>query len=352
MSTQIIEALDKIENKFNGFGTTQSEFADRLLQLEQKGGAAYFDAPTQPASVGADFVKAFEGSRDLFEKTRSVRLEVKASTDAVTTASGRNLVMGGVGGSTLDVLGFQNALITRPSASTTAVEYSRFTGQQGAAAVQAGEGAAKASVRPDHQIITQSAITIAGFTKMSRQAMNDSQEMKRAIDTVLSRSVGTALDVALVTGSTTPLFDGFAALATASTSLVYQALPDAISEGVAAMQVAGFAPDVVVLNPANWLAITVAKGTSNDHYLSGSYLGVMPMQMRGLRVVLSPSIAAGKAFLMDSRHSELLVVEGFSIEVAYSGDDFTRNLVSILGELRVIPVFRTAGSARLITPKA
>jgi HK97 family phage major capsid protein len=353
MSDQIIEALEKVENKFQSYNYQQAEFADRLLNLEQKSTTGHFDAPVKSAaSLGSNFIKAFESSRELFEKTRSVRLEVKAATDAVTTASGRNLVMAGVGAPSMNVLGFQNALVTRPSASTTAVEYSRYIGQQGAAAVQATEGAAKAQLRPDHQIITQSAITIAGFTKMSRQAMNDSQEMKRVVDTVLTRSVGTQLDIALTTGVATPLFDGFATLATPYTSLVYQSLPDAVSEGVAAMQLAGFEPDVVVLNPSNWLAVTVAKGTSNDHYLSGSYLGVMPMQMRGLRVVLSPSIPAGKAFMMDSNHSELLAVEGFSIEVAYSGDDFTRNLVSVLGEMRVIPVFRTAGSARLITPKA
>jgi hypothetical protein len=354
MNTElIIKGLDKIETKFENFETEQRTLADRMQMLEQKGGSTgNFDTTPQTASLGTNFIKAFADSRELFEKTRSVRLEIKAATDTVTTASGRNLIMAGVGAPIASVLGIQNALPSRVVPGTTAVEYSRYTGQQGAAAVQVGEGAAKAQLRPDHTIISQSAITIAGFTKMSRQAINDAQELKRAVDTVLSRSVETALDAALVNGSTTPLFDGFAPLATAYTSLLYQALPDAISEGVATMQTAGFEPDVVVLNPANWLAITVAKGTSNDHYLSGSYLGVMPQQMRGLRVVLSPSIATGKALLFDSRHSELLSIDGFSIEVAYTNDDFTRNLVSVLGEMRVIPVFRTIGSARLITPKA
>ena len=117
------------------------------------------------------------------------------------------------------------------------------------------------------------------------------------------------------------------------------------------MQTAGFNPDVVSLNPADWLAIVVAKGTDN-HYLGGNYLGTMPSEMRGLRVVLSPSVDAGKALLLDSTHSELLVANDFSIEVAYAGEDFTKNLCTILGELRVIPTFRTVGSARLITPKA
>lgn len=63
-------------------------------------------------------------------------------------------------------------------------------------------------------------------------------------------------------------------------------------------------------------------------------------------------MVAGKALLIDSTHFELLVVDDVSVEVAYDGNDFTKNLVTMLGELRAIPIFLTVGAARLITPKA
>ena len=346
-----MKALDHVEAKFNEFTIEQRTLADRLLQVEQKGSAQFGERVTKAAGLGDLFIKQFDTNRELFEKTRSVRLEIKAAGDAITTASGRTLIGGGVGAIAGGVLGLQNALMARPAPNTSAVEYSRYTGQQGAAAQQAAEGDTKAAVRPDHSLIVQSALTIAGYAKMSRQAMGDSAELKRAVEVTLNRSVGTALDAALVNGAT-GFIGGYETLATASTSLVYTSLVDAISEGVATMQTAGFNPDVVSLNPADWLSIVVAKGTANDHYLSGNYLGTMPTEMRGLRVVLSPSIDAGKALLLDSTHSELLVANDFSIEVAYAGDDFTKNVCTILGELRVIPTFRTVGSARLITPKA
>ena len=349
---QIEKSLDKFESVFTAVKTQQSELADRLLLVEQRGGSpAPGEFKGQGASLGTLFLKSFEQNRELFDKTRSVRLELKAADDAITTSSGRNIVSGGVGAPGAQVLGLQNALVGRPAGGITALEYSRYTGQQGAAAQQAAEGDAKAAVRPDHSLITQSGITIAGYSKLSRQALNDKSELKSAIDTTLARSVGTALDVALCNGAT-GFAGGFEGLATAYTSLLYQNMADAVSEGVATMQLAGFNPDVVALNPADWLAVVVKKGTANDHYLSGNYLGALASEMRGLRVVLSPSVDAGKALLMDTSHSDLLVVDGFTVEVAYSGDDFTNNLVTILGEVRVIPVFRTVGSARLITPKA
>lgn len=349
MSDQIFKALDSVEAKLNNFNTEQAVISDRLLQLEQKGSSKLGELTTKTNRLGDLFVTAFDSNRELFEKTRSVRLEIKAAGDSITTSSGRNIVTGGVGAVAGGVLGLQNALPSRPSPNTSATEYSRYTGQQGAAAVQAAEGDVKAAVRPDHALIVQSAVTIAGYAKMSRQALSDSSELKRSVDVTLSRSVGTALDAALVNGAV-GFAGGYKTLATAYTSLLYTALVDAISEGVAAMQTAGFNPDVVAVSPADWLAITVMKDTTGQ-YLSGAYLGAMPSEMRGLRVVLSPSVDAGKALLMDTTHSELMVANDLSIEVAYAGDDFTKNLVTILGELRVIPTYRTIGSARLITPK-
>lgn len=343
----LTKALDRIEDRLNQV----NELADRVLTLEQKGPGTFKDGGgTAARTIGAQAADELQKNAELLGKTKTLRLEIKAASDPLTTGNARNIISGGIGAPDGRVLGIHNGLPRRPVGGVTAVEYSRYTGQQGAAAQQATEGTAKAAVRPDHSLVMQSALTIAGYTKVSRQAINDRAELKAVIDVVLRRSIETALDAALVNGAT-GFTGGYEALATAYTSLVYTALVDAVSEGVSTMQTAGFSPDLVALNPADWLAITVAKGTSNDHYLSGSYLGVMPTEMRGLRVVLSPSVDAGKALVVDSGHAELLMVNDVVIEVAYDSDDFTKNLATVLGELRVIPIFRTVGAARLITPK-
>jgi len=244
MQEAILKALDSVERN-------QLEIKDRLLQVEQRP-TAFDGITTKAASLGDAFVKSFNENRELLEKVRSIRLEVKAAGDAITTSSGRSIVIGGVGSPSANTIGFQNALTTRPAPSTSACEYSRYTGLQGAAGVQSNEGDSKAAVRPDHTLVTQSALTVAGYAKMSRQALSDSAELKRSVDITLRRSVGTALDTALVNGCV-GFTGGFEGLATASTSLVYTGMVDAISEGVSTMQVAGFAPDVVGLNPADWL---------------------------------------------------------------------------------------------------
>ncbi len=55
---------------------------------------------------------------------------------------------------------------------------------------------------------------------------------------------------------------------------------------------------------------------------------------------------------LDSSHSELLIVQDYAVEVGFTNDDFVKNLAVLLGEMRIIPVFRTNGSARMVTPRA
>ena len=106
-----------------------------------------------------------------------------------------------------------------------------------------------------------------------------------------------------------------------------------------------------LLGPADWLAICVAKASGSGEYLSGAYLAPLPELLRGLRVVLSSTVTAGKVLLADSSQLELLIVDDMTVEIGTSGDDFTKNVRTILGEMRVIPTFRAVGAARLITPK-
>lgn len=172
---------------------------------------------------------------------------------------------------------------------------------------------------------------------------------RRAIDVTQRRSVDSATDAAICSGAT-GFTGGLLGLATSHVSTVYTALPDAISEAAAAQQTAGFNPDVVALHPNDWLAISVAKGSTNDHYLSGSYLGVMPLELRGLRVVLSPSVTEGQALVMDSAHIPLIVVDQFTVEFAYDGTDFSSNLITCLAETRLAVLYLTVGAARIVTP--
>lgn len=117
------------------------------------------------------------------------------------------------------------------------------------------------------------------------------------------------------------------------------------------MQEAGFSPNVVAFRPSDFLGVQLAKTTGGE-YLAGPYLQPLPELLRGMRVVLSANVPSGKVVVADTAHLEVLVVDGLTIEIGYVNDDFTKNIATILGEVRLIPTFRATGSVRIITPKA
>lgn len=361
MNDEMLDSVKRIEEKLHAIKDLRGQMAemgDRMTEIEQKGSYRPGDggsANGAGSTLGDQVFESIQKHGDTLARTKSLRIEgltFKAAADAVTTTSGRNIVTGRVGAPSGPILGLHVAFPTRTAAGVTALEYSRYTGTQGAAAVQATEGSPKAAVRPDHAIVAQTAVTIAGFTKMSRQAVNDRAELVQAVDVTLRRSVYSALDTVLADGSVTPAFTGLIPLATATTSATYTVLVDAISEAVATMQIAGFTPDVVAVSPATWLGIVTLRAAADGAYLTEAYLGEVPMTLRGLRVVLSAEITAGKALLLDSSHLELIIVDGWNVELGYTGSDFTNNIVTLLGEMRVLPVFRAVGAAMLITAKA
>ena len=71
--------------------------------------------------------------------------------------------------------------------------------------------------------------------------------------------------------------------------------------------------------------------------------GTVPVSYTHL--VLSPTVTAGKVLVVDSSQIELLVVEDLHVEIGTDADDFTKNVRTILGELRVVPTFRAVGAA-------
>ena len=331
-----------------------SEKIERVAELNADLGIATgVAAGSRTEPLSNRIAAGLDEHRDLLLSAGRASFTVRAAaSDPVTTSAVGTTVSLSPTAPNGPVIGAQSVIPSRSVSSATSFSYPRYSSVEGAAAVQAAEGDAKAQVHPVFTLVEQPAITIAGFTKMSRQALSDEQELSRVVDGVLRRSLGIKLDSILVDGNVAPAFTGYEPLAGATTSLVYTSLVDAVSEEVAAMQIAGYSPSVVLLNPADWLASMTAKASGSGEYLSGSYLGSLPSEMRGLRVGLSPSVTAGKALLVDTSFNEYLLVDQMQVVMGLDGNDFTKNMVTLLAEMRVVPLHRAVGSLRLVTPKA
>lgn len=351
MSNQLNRIEKDINSNFETVGQKYHELSDRLLTLEQIGGNRFpGEMSTRPASPGAAVAKSFKENSEMFFRSRAMTLEVK--TPILQSQVGTVMSEGPTPRPSPVKTALVSAIPTRSIQGVSSLVYSRITDIGQLASVQAGEGALKTNAQPTFSSITQNAITVAGYTEMSEQALKTQGELEKVIDVHLTNSVLKALDNTLIDGTAVSAwpFSGLEALATDYTSATYTLLHDAVVEAAANMRTSGYEPDLVCINPMTFLGIALAKDTSGQ-YLTGAYMGDLPGILHGMRVTFSSNVAAGKALVIDSRYTELLISDLLNVTFGYVNDGFVRNQVTARGEVSVIPVVRDLGAINLVSPK-
>jgi len=337
---EVAEKINKLERKLD----------DSITELVQmNSGYKVMPGETSAKGFAANAAKAIAEHVPHLDKHGSLRLEVKAAGDLVTTLQTGNTQNVGLGAPVGVPMGLQYACRSMELIGASSVEYSRYTGMEGAAAVQAAEGDLKAALRGQWTLINQPSITVAGYSNVSRQALHDGTQLRAAIQSVMGMSLNRTIDTMLWSGSGT-LFDGFYSLSSVFLSSTFVGLPDAVAEAIAAVQASGCNPTHVVVSPTTWVNITVAKAAGSGEYLTGSYLGMVQPMLHGLPVVLSLSVPDGRAVLIDSNNVEIVVTQNPTIEIGYVSDQFIRNTATLLIETRVAPVVKASAGITFVVP--
>jgi HK97 family phage major capsid protein len=163
--------------------------------------------------------------------------------------------------------------------------------------------------------------TIAGYTQLTRQLIEDAPAVRSAIDTELRRDVIRKMEseaAAALVAATLPT-------ATSTVSLLA-----AIRAGVGKVQAEGYVPNVVILNPADWadMDIDVFGGT-----LAGPVVG---QRFWGLTPIAANSQPAGTATVGDlSAGVQRYARTGVNLYVTDShAETFLSNVFTLLAEAR------------------
>jgi hypothetical protein len=102
------------------------------------------------------------------------------------------------------------------------------------------------------------------------------------------------------------------------------------------------AADGIVMNPLDWFKAQIAKAHnaadtagSYDYYGGGPW-GTTPQSLWGVRVLPSQVLSEGDALVADfGLGAQVLIREGVNVLFSDSdSDDFLRNRVTMLGEMR------------------
>lgn len=328
-------------------GVQQRELADRLLAMEQKGQIA----PPQGSgdvSFGAQLInsKEYKEKQAGFAnriKVGSVGLELKNTLTGSDTNVAPDRKPGIVPGAfqPLTLESLYNAVPT----TSNAIEFTKenvFTN----AAAEVAEGALKPESALTWTLVNMPVSTVAHWLKISRQLAADAPSLaayvnqrmiygvNRRVETQLAVGDGTAPNISgfMDTGNFTA--HGYAAAALGAT------LPKLvlIRKIIGDLEAAGYTPNAIVLNPADWATIEIDIFTAGSaNIVPFSYDAMGRPILFGRRVVTSVGMTADLVAVGDfSMAGTIHNREGVIVEMSDSdGDNFIRNLVTIRAERRL-----------------
>lgn len=353
------KAAADTKTAIDNLGVQQRELADRLLSLEQRGGADA--APRDAETWGGQLVKS--ESLQAFQRgqTQKCRIEVKNTLTGSDTNVAPDRKPGVVPGA-FQRLTLEQFLPSMPT-SSNAVEFTKEASFTNSAA-EAAEGSAKAESALTWSLVNMPISTVAHWIKISRQLAADNPALAAYVDMRMRYGVNRRVETQLVAGDGTApnisgIFDSGNYTAHGYLSGTLGAtLPKLvlIRKMVADLEAAGYPPNGILLHPSDWATIEIELLTTAAGQALLRYDETMTPRLWGLPVIQSvgmtaDTVAVGAFNIACTVYNR----EGVVVELSDSdSDNFTKNLVTLRAERRLalateVPAAIRAGD---LTPPA
>jgi HK97 family phage major capsid protein len=202
------------------------------------------------------------------------------------------------------------------------------------------EAGAKFNGQVKYEEISEEVKKIAAYIKVSKEMLADLAFVRSEINTELMEAIEQNIDFSLVNGAGGVDLNGLLSSApnfaagTFAGTIPGANIMDLIRIAKAQIEAANFVPTHVVLNPEDVAKIELTK-TSTGEYTYPAFWDAN-MRVAGLVVVSSNNITAGTMIVGDFTKFNIKFREDMNMSVGYENDDFTRNMVTILCEARLV----------------
>jgi HK97 family phage major capsid protein len=365
-SAIVAEATEKATSVVNTISVKMDEVDARVKAIDahlaeqkkfaqdQKSGNASFGEKLAEGLKGVD-LKALSA-----KAVQNVNFEVKA---AATITTG-NYSGGTVGLTTWDPsfalvprrAPFLRQLVNVRPVSTAYVAWAEQANRDGGAG-QTAEGAAKSQADFDIVEANKKVEKITAYSKISKEALADISFLQSEINSDLLSLINLKLDADLLNGTgTTPAIKGINPYATAF-NVAGTALSlgidnanefDVLRAAIWQVENAYFQPNYIIMNPVDVAKIDMLKSTTNE-YLAAPFGSQYQFKMfYGVPVIANNGMTAGSFLVGDFSKSNLGIREEVNIQIGYENDDFTKNLVTILAEMRAVHYIKSNHTAAFV----
>lgn len=374
------EELNKIEADIKGF-------ADEIAAYEQArrimGGAETSEEAKAADEGETKFVKSL--GRQVVDSEaykafangvgqRSFTTEVKTVNTIDEGTGFSNGFPNGMGGAAVQPdflpgivgLRFRKLLVAQLFAqgatSSNAISYVKETAFQNSAAGVAEKGAKPQSDDTIARVVEQVG-KIAHFMKTTDELVQDAPAYQTFLQNRLVFGVQLVEDNDLLNATGYPSVNGILNRSGMQTAIASEAtgtlanptlVIDDVYEQITQIRFTGFVePDAIVMNPLDWQHIRLAKDANSQYYAGGPFTGAYGNggytnvdALWGLRVVLTPAIAAGTTLVGGFQEcGQVFRRQGVTVEMTNSNvDDFQNNLITVRAEERLaLAVYRPGG---------
>lgn len=226
-------------------------------------------------------------------------------------------------------------LVKGATSSPNIVWVNRIDGEGGAAFIT--EGSLKPLKDWKYETETSTAKKVAVSAKVSTEMLTDAPFMRGEIDRLLRQDLMSVVNEKVLTGTGSGAeIKGVTVGAAGYTisdlngKVEMPNYADAIRAAVLQLRTLNFRPDTLFINPVDNAMIDLTKDTSG-HYLTAE----MKSLISGITIVETANITKGKFLLMDTSRWMLRPYENLRLEYGLENDDFRKNLVTVIAEMRL-----------------
>lgn len=280
-----------------------------------------------------------------FKKTINLVLDKKEVGTIMSTTSNGNVAphFGNLVDTAISVEPRANTILRQysnvASIGSRSLTYAQFVNVEGDAAWVA-EGGEKPMMDGELEEVTINAAKVALGAKLTEETLTDLPQLVAEIRAEIINKIGLKEEQGILTGNgQNGTIKGVASNLPAfnltdvkiSTPSIVDAIVAAYTQIISTSN-QSYVPNVVMINPLDWANMAREKD-STGRPLNENLSAILPT---GLNVVVSTAVAKGKLLMGDFNYLNIRDYVMLTITFGWENDDFTKNLVTMIGEKRLM----------------
>lgn len=342
-----IESLKGLEEKSSEIEKAIAKFEGRLESFTEKAQVVAQKPKGLAARIFAAYEKNLDKIKEAVEKGSMLALDTKDTT--INDDYAGDYALTDFDTEVDRTVRKRYGILENTNSGSTTGKFVTYVQQTAASKTawtrEAGE---KQEGEPQWEEVSEEVKKIASYVKVSKEMLSDLSFIRAEINNDLMLSIREGIEDALLNGGSPGSITGLLTLGMGlppfiagsfAASIPNANITDLIRVAQAQIESANFTPTHVVMNPEDIAKLQLTKGTDST-YTYPMYLptqdGSGEMRVAGMRVISSTYMAQDKYLIGDLSKVSVRFKENIAMSVGLDRDDFTRNMITILAEARLV----------------